>query len=57
LAVLYIGLSIFSHVTLFGFLPILIAARALRSRERLAPIAMAASILVAVLGFAVIAHL
>jgi len=57
LAVIYIALSLISHVTLFGILPILIATRALRSKEQLAPVAMAASILVAVLGFAVLAHI
>ncbi len=53
---LYLVLAFVTHFVLIGFIPLAIALRARRSAEPLAPLALAASVAVMVIGLFTLLH-
>jgi Protein of unknown function (DUF2510) len=56
LCIFYLVLATVTHFVPFGIFPILLSVRGLQRREPLAPVAIAASVLVLVVAIAVVAH-
>jgi hypothetical protein len=54
--VVYLLIAILTHFVLIGVAPLLLSVRALRARERLAPFALGASIVVIVVSIATFSH-
>jgi hypothetical protein len=54
--VFYVAIASVTHFVPFGIFPILLSVRGLQRREPLAPVAIAASVLVLVVAIGVFAH-
>ncbi len=52
----YLVLALLTHFVLIGILPVVLAARAYRNRERLAPLAIAGAAVTVVVAVIVLAH-
>jgi uncharacterized membrane protein len=49
---LYLALALLTHIVLIGILPIFMSSRAVRAKERLAPVAVVVAVLVIVVSIA-----
>jgi hypothetical protein len=55
-AAVYVLLALVTHFVLLGIVPLLLAVRALRAKERLAPVAIAAAAVVVVVSVIALTH-